>query len=55
MNAVGLDDHGHGIPADDAFDPPFDLAVAGIGGFSFRRNGIDIRRVDRSIQIIFLK
>src|SRR5690606_7824374 len=26
---VGAHDHGHGVPADNALDPPFDLTVAG--------------------------
>ena len=41
---VGADDHRHGVPADDALDAAFDLAVAGVCGLEFDRNGVDIRR-----------
>ena len=41
---VRADDHRHGVPADDALDAAFDLAVAGVFGLEFDRNGVDIRR-----------
>ena len=41
---VRADDHRHGVPADDALDAAFDLAVARILGLEFDRNGVDIGR-----------
>ena len=40
---VRPDHHGHGVPADDAFDAAFDFAVAGICGLIFDGNGVYIR------------
>ncbi len=47
MNAIGLDDHRHGVPADVAFDAPLDLAIAGIGRLFLGRDGVDVRRAHR--------
>ena len=43
--AICTGDHGHSIPADNAFDSTFDFSVAGIGRLSIYRNRVDIRRV----------
>ena len=40
---VCLDDHGHGVPADDRLDAPLDIGVAWVGGLSFDGNGVDVR------------
>ena len=37
--------HGHGVPADQALDAPFERAVARIGNLVLHRNGIDVSRV----------
>src|SRR6185436_11299700 len=37
---VRIDDHRHGVPANDAFDTAFDFAVAGVFRLFPRRNGI---------------
>src|ERR1041384_1929474 len=47
VNAVGVDDHRHGVPADEALDAPLQLAVAGIRRLLVRRDGVDVRRVER--------
>ena len=39
------DHHGHGVPADEALDAPFDGAVAGIGHFLLGRDRVDVRRI----------
>ena len=44
---IGLDDHGHGVPAHQTFDAALDFAVSRIGWLSVRRNGIEIRGGDR--------
>ena len=41
---IGLDDHGHGVPTDDALDAAFDFAIAGKRGLVGRGNGVDVRR-----------
>ena len=45
--AVGSHDHGHRVPANDALDTAFDLAVAGIRWLLVDRDRVDIRRVQR--------
>ena len=40
---VGAHHHGHGVPADQALDPPLDGPVAGVGNFFVHRNGVDVR------------
>src|SRR5579872_3112011 len=42
---VGSNDHGGGVPADQAFNAALELAVAGIGDFIFGRNRIYVGRV----------
>ena len=42
---IAAHDHGHRVPADDALDAAFDLAVAGKCRLFFFGNGIDIRSV----------
>ena len=44
---VGAHDHGHGVPANQALDPPLDLAAAGIRGLLIGRDGVDVGRVGR--------
>ena len=44
---IGIDHHGHGVPAGQALDAPFDLAIARIRRLFLRRNRIDVRRADR--------
>ncbi len=43
---VATRDHGHRIPANNALDPPFKLAIARIGWLFVGWNRIDVRRVD---------
>ena len=43
---IGAHDHGHGVPAHDAFDPPLDLAAARVGRLLVAGNGVDVRRID---------
>src|SRR5664279_1817410 len=38
MVAIGADHHRHGVPADEALDPPFDLAVARVNRLSLGRD-----------------
>ena len=49
MLPVGPHHHGHGVPADDAFDAPFDFPAAGKDRLPAGRNGIDIGRVGRKM------
>ncbi len=42
---VGAHHHGDGVPAHQALDAPLDGAVARIGDFLLRRNGVHVRRV----------
>ena len=42
---VGLDDHRHGVPADDGFDAALDVEVAGIGGLALDGDRVDVRRL----------
>ncbi len=42
---VSLDDHGHGVPADEALEAAFHLAVAGEERLLGGGDGVDIRRV----------
>src|SRR2546430_2133441 len=48
FEVVGPHDHGHGIPAEIAFDLALQVAVAGKAGLVPRWNGIDVRGVERS-------
>ena len=43
---IGVDHHGHGVPARQALDAALNLPVAGISRLLFQRDGIDIRRAD---------
>ena len=43
--AIGLDHHGHGIPADIGANAFFQHLVAGVRRFQVRRNGIDVSRI----------
>lgn len=47
MSAVGPDNHGHGIPANDALDPALDVAVAWKNGLGFHGDRIDIGGIGR--------
>ena len=40
--------HGHGVPTDQALDPPFHGAVARIGHLIFRTNGVDVGAIQRA-------
>src|SRR5690606_19018745 len=40
---VGLDDHGHGVPAHDAFNAALNLTVAGIFRLLVGRDGVYVR------------
>ncbi len=51
MIAVGVDDHRHRVPADITFNPPFQLAVARIGRFIARRDGVHVRGTDQPWQV----
>ena len=50
-HAVGPHDHRHSVPAQDAFDPPLDVAVAGVDWLLVDRDRVHIRRVGRERQI----
>ena len=43
---IGAHDHGHGVPAHDALDPPLDLAAARIGGLLVAGDGVDVGSID---------
>ncbi len=45
--AIGIDDHGHGVPANEALDAGFNLPVAGIGRLLFEGNRVEIGRDGR--------
>ena len=45
LGLVAADDHGHGVPADQTFDPALDIAVAGKGGLFLHRDRVDIRGI----------
>src|SRR5437588_4463824 len=38
--------HGHGVPAHQAFDAPFERALARIRLFLRRRNGVDVMGIE---------
>src|SRR5207237_1404805 len=42
---VGADDHGHGVPADDALDATFEVAAAGEARLFADGDGVDVGRV----------
>ena len=42
---VGLDHHGHGVPADQTLDTPLQVAVARLGRLAFGGNSVDVGRV----------
>ena len=44
--AVGVDDHGHGIPADEALDLPLHLPIARERRLLVEGDGVDVRRAD---------
>ena len=44
---VGPHHHGHGVPADDALDAPFDVAPPGKHRLAIGRDGIDVGGVGR--------
>ena len=44
-------DHRHGVPADDALDPPFHLAIAGVTGLLGIGNAVDVGSVGRERQL----
>jgi len=46
VEAIGLDDHRHGVPAHVTFDAPFDFPIARVRRLLLRGNGIDVRRAD---------
>src|SRR5207247_7188427 len=43
--SVGIDDHRHRIPAHITLDATLDVAVAGIFGLSFNRDGVEVGRL----------
>ena len=45
LQTVGLDHHGHGVPAHVALHLPLDAAVAGIRRFLLPWDGVEVRRV----------
>src|SRR5260370_36657607 len=47
VDGVGIDDHGHGVPADVALDANLGLPVAGIIRLFFDGNGVDVGRADK--------
>ena len=49
--AVGARDHRHRVPADEALDPPLQLALAGIARLLVARNRVDVRRGGRERQL----
>ena len=48
--SVGVNHHGHGVPADGALDLMLHLPVAGELGLAIGRNGVDVGRADRGRQ-----
>ena len=44
---VGPDDHGHGVPPDDALNAPLGFPVARERNLSLARDGVDVGRVGR--------
>ena len=44
---IGVDHHGHGVPAHQALDAPLDLAIARIRRLLFGRDGVEVRGADR--------
>ena len=45
LGTIGPHHHGHGVPANDRFDPPLDRPVSRIWNFVPLGDGVDIRRV----------
>ena len=43
--AIGPHDHRHSVPANDAFDPSLDIAIAGKDRLIFGRDRVDVRRI----------
>jgi hypothetical protein len=48
MLLIGFDDHGQGVPPNEAADATLEFEVARIRGFVGCRDRIDVRRIDRS-------
>ena len=48
VTVVGIDDHGHGVPAGETLDAALHVAVAGIRRLLLHGNCIHIRRADRA-------
>ena len=44
--AIGVHDHGHGVPADVALDAHFHFPIAGERGLVLGRNRVDVGRAD---------
>ena len=51
FHPVGPDHHGHGIPADDALDAPFDFPAARVDRLPVRRDGVDVGGVGGKGQV----
>jgi len=49
--AIGLDHHGHCVPAIDRSNTPFEFRISGRIGLAVRWNGVDIRRTRRVGQV----
>ena len=45
LSPVGPYNHGHGVPADNRLDAPFDLTVAGINRLLVTGDGVDVGRI----------
>ena len=45
FEAIGADDHGEGVPANEGLDAALELLIAGEEGFEARGNGVGVRRV----------
>ena len=45
--AIRADDHRHGVPANEALDAAFELALAGVARLLIERNRVDVRRRGR--------
>ena len=51
VGPIGPDYHRHSVPANNAFDPSFNLTVARKGRLAVGRNSIHIRSIVRNGQV----
>src|SRR6266581_1754108 len=51
LHAIGANDHGERIPANQAFDAPLEFLISGEKRLEARRNGVRVRRVRAERQV----